>query len=111
MRRVYTAPDLAIATMLLHYLEHHLIRARVFNEHMSAVRFEVPFDAALPQIWVERDTDYERARALIKEFEQRPKSDGPDIACKHCNEPNPSQFESCWSCGQWLGVPSADSAA
>jgi hypothetical protein len=104
MRRVYTAGDLTLATLFVHFLEQHLIRAKVFNEHMFAVRLEVPYEAALPQVWVERDHDYARAKELVTEFESQRKDDAnqPDHNCSNCQESNPSNFDSCWKCGALL---------
>jgi uncharacterized paraquat-inducible protein A len=101
MKRVYTAGDLTLATLFVHFLEQHLIRAKVFNEHMFAVRLEVPYEAALPQVWVERDHDYARAKELAAEFELQRKQDAsqPDRACGSCHESNPGNFDSCWKCG------------
>jgi hypothetical protein len=103
LKRVYTALDLTNATLVSHHLQHHGIPARVFNEHMFAVRLEVPHDAAAPQVWIERDTDYERARSLVMAFENR-SANLPDVICHACGEVNPGGFEMCWKCGAQFAV-------
>ena len=62
---------------------------------------EVPYDAALPQVWVEKPADAERARALILEFLKAP-SAGPARRCPRCGEENPGSFDLCWACGAGL---------
>lgn len=102
MRRVYTASDLTLATLLLHRLEEHFIRARIFNEHMFSVRLEVPYEAALPQVWVEREQDYQRAKQLVAEFDALRHTMKPDTYCGKCGEENPGTFDCCWQCGESL---------
>ena len=62
---------------------------------------EIPLDAALPQVWVEKVDDAARARALIDEFLRAP-STGPARRCPRCAEDNPPSFDLCWSCGTGL---------
>jgi hypothetical protein len=73
----------------------------VFNANASSLAGELPIDASLPQVWVERDGDAERARALIEEF-HRTSAHGPARLCPHCAEENPGTFETCWACGRSL---------
>jgi hypothetical protein len=62
---------------------------------------EIPFEAALPQVWVEKPSDAERARALIDEFLRAPVAGSPR-KCPQCSEENPGSFDLCWSCGTGL---------
>jgi hypothetical protein len=62
---------------------------------------EIPFDAALPQVWVERPADAQRARALIEEFLHAPVASVPR-KCPQCSEENPGSFDLCWACGTGL---------
>jgi hypothetical protein len=55
----------------------------------------------LPQLWVERADDAERALALIDEFLHAPAA-GPTRKCPRCAEDNPGSFDLCWSCGAGL---------
>jgi hypothetical protein len=100
MKRVHTAVNLPEAHLLLHLLEHHGIRARVFNANASSLAGELPIDASLPQVWVEHARDAARARALIEEFLRA--SHGPPRKCPGCGEENPSSFDLCWNCGAGL---------
>ena len=97
MQRVYAAANLTEAYLLLHRLQHAGIAARVFNEHAVGAMGEIPFTHAYPELWVERDTDAARARAVIAEYERG--SNGADPwPCPHCGESNPPAFETCWRC-------------
>jgi hypothetical protein len=62
---------------------------------------ELPIDAALPQVWVEKPADAERARLLIDEFLRAPDA-GKPRKCPQCSEENPGSFDLCWSCGAGL---------
>jgi hypothetical protein len=59
---------------------------------------ELPVDAALPQIWVDRADQAERAREIIDTF-MRTTHLGPSRKCPRCQEENPGSFELCWNCG------------
>jgi hypothetical protein len=62
---------------------------------------EIPLEAALPQVWVEKPADAQRARALIDEFLRTPVA-GEPRKCPQCSEENPTSFDLCWSCGTGL---------
>jgi len=62
---------------------------------------ELPYEAALPQVWVERPDEAGRARALIHEFLNAPPTT-TSRKCPACAEDNPGSFDLCWSCGAGL---------
>ena len=74
---------------------------RIFNANASSVLGELPLEASLPQIWVERDDETARARELIDGYFRRTET-GPPIRCAACGEENPASFELCWNCGKGL---------
>ena len=57
---------------------------------------QLPIEAALPQVWVERADNAARARELIDTFLRS--TSGPPVTCPKCHEENPSTFDLCWSC-------------
>jgi hypothetical protein len=101
MRRVYIAHALLDAYLVRDLLNHAGIVARVLNEHARSGLGEIPFDAAQPQVWIDRDHDAERALILVREFERRRAIQGV-VYCRACGEENPANFELCWKCGQGL---------
>lgn len=78
------------------------VRARIFNANASSVMGELPFEVALPQVWVEKDDDAGRARGVIDDFMRAPAATGPARRCPGCAEDNPPSFDLCWSCGTGL---------
>jgi hypothetical protein len=102
MRRAYRAADLTDAYLLLHRLQHRGIAARVLNEHARGALGEIPFTHAGPEVWVEEDNDYERARLIVVEHESAG-TDAGTRRCAACGEDNPAGFETCWRCGRMLG--------
>lgn len=73
----------------------------MLNANASSLAGELPIEASLPQVWVEKDRDAARARELIDEY-LRASPNGPPRQCPHCGEENPGTFETCWSCGRSL---------
>ena len=73
----------------------------MLNANASSLAGELPIEASLPQVWVEKDHDAARARELIDEY-LRASPNGPPRRCPHCGEENPGTFETCWSCGRSL---------
>jgi len=59
---------------------------------------ELPIEASLPQLWVERDDDAPRAREVISAYFKGVPT-GPPVRCPGCGEENPPAFELCWKCG------------
>ena len=77
------------------------IRAHVFNEHASSIVGEVPPDVAQPQVWLERESDRERAQTLLERMEADARAAGTR-RCPVCNEDSPGNFDLCWNCGAGL---------
>ena len=66
MFRFYIARQRYDAYLLADRLKQAGIRAHVFNEHTSSIVGEVPPDIAQPQVWLERESDRERAETLLR---------------------------------------------
>jgi len=96
LKRVWAATNLPEAQLLADLLAEHGIRARVLNVNAQSLAGELPIEASLPQVWVDRPTDAARARELIDAYLRTPS--GAPITCPRCGEENPSAFELCWSC-------------
>ena len=98
MKKVFTASSLPEAQLLCDWLAGSGVRTRIFNANAASIAGELPIDASLPQLWVERPADAERARELIDAY-FRSRVTGPPVRCPQCSEENPSSFELCWACG------------
>lgn len=97
MKKVYSALNLPDAHIVANLLIQAGIVTRVFNANAAGALGELPVDSAQPQLWVERDNDEARARALIVAF-QSANIRTEQRACQSCGELNPGNFETCWNC-------------
>lgn len=98
MLRIYFAPTLPDAHLLLGLLAQAGIDARVFNENAQSVMGEIPFHQAWPEVWIMNEGDAKQARELIRLIEQ-PHPASSAAFCPHCHEDNPAHFHTCWNCG------------
>ena len=101
MKKVFTAASLPEAQLLSDWLADRGVRTRIFNSNAASIAGELPIDASLPQLWVERPGDAQRARELIEGY-FRARVTGPPVHCPKCGEDNPASFELCWACGAGL---------
>jgi len=95
--RIYVARQRYDAYLVRDRLNQAGIKAHVFNEHASSIVGDVPPDVAQPQVWIARDADEARARALLREMEADA-STTPHY-CRRCGEQSPGSFDLCWNCG------------
>ena len=93
MRRLTTAPNLALAADLL---THAGVATSVQRQYASSIAGEVPPDQTLPELWVHDPDLLERARSLLHELRHPPHR---RWACRGCHEIIDGPFEQCWNCG------------
>jgi hypothetical protein len=99
--KLYTATDLADATLLVDQLARSGVRARVRNAHLSSLAGELPFGQVLPEVWLERDGDAHAGSTILEDYVARKTLPiGEDRQCPECGEDNPANFELCWQCGE-----------
>ncbi len=101
MRRVYTAADLPDAHIVLGLLHQQGIAAQVLGEHARGGVGELPFAETYPEVWVERDEDFDRALAVVRGYEAAQPDTG-EVRCAVCGESSPAHFGVCWNCGAKL---------
>jgi len=107
-----TTSTLYEAQLILDLLSESLIRAEIRNENLVGLAGLLPEAATLPTIWVEHESNWERARAIVDEFEARRfEKLPPDITCAVCGETNPGNFELCWKCRAELPAGAARQAS
>ena len=99
MKRIATAESLAEIGHFRNVLEQNGIGCTVKNEQLSGALGEVPFLECLPELWVLRDADADRAERLIAELRQEAVG-GESWRCSRCKEENEAQFAACWNCGR-----------
>lgn len=107
MKRFFVAGNRIDAYLLRDRLLHSGITAHVFNEHAQSIVGDVPPDVANPQVWLDDDADFARAKAVLRDYHVERSRTG-QRHCTHCGEDNPATFDLCWKCG-WT-LPGADAA-
>ena len=102
MKRLFTATnsiDGANIEMLKGLLEDAEIPCMIRNEYLSSAMGEVPFLEASPELWILKDDDYPRARAMLETWRTTRIEVSEPWACADCGENIEGQFTSCWQCG------------
>jgi hypothetical protein len=83
---------------LKNVLEAEGIACRVRNELLSRLAGEVPFTECAMELHLVRESDRQRAEALLAVW-RRPPPPGPSWTCAACDETIEGQFGACWNCG------------
>ena len=96
MRRLVTAPNLAIATLWADMLTQGGFEASVQRAYASSIAGEVPPDQCLPEVWIMDDAQLEAARVLLQQLRHPPQR---HWVCRACGEHVDGPFEQCWRCG------------
>lgn len=96
MRRLTSAPNLALATLWADMLGQAGFEASVQRAWGSSIAGEIPPDQALPEIWIEDDAQLDAARRFLDELQHQPHR---VWACRGCGETVEGPFEQCWNCG------------
>ena len=103
MKKVYIAKHPTEAHMIKGLLESYGISCEVRGEALFGVRGEVPMTAdTLPSVWLYDDDDFEKARAIVADYDKGDKDHAPGKSswkCKKCGEVLEPQFTECWNCG------------
>ena len=96
MRRLTTAPNLAIATLWADLLCQGGFEASVQRAYASSIAGEVPPDQCLPEVWIMDDHRHAEALSLLAQLRNAP---ARHWVCPSCRERIDGPFEQCWSCG------------
>jgi hypothetical protein len=102
MRRLVSAPTLALATLWADMLTHGGIESTVQRAYASSIAGELPPDQALPEVWVMDDAQLEPARTLLAQLRHAPHR---HWVCPACAEMVDGPFEQCWNCGGPMPAP------
>ena len=97
---VYRAASIVDAQLVLDELKAAGLSVRISGSYLSGAIGEVP-PGDLISVWVESDRQYDRARAVVKEFEASQRDNGVEKPCPQCKEMLAPQFGKCWNCGAW----------
>ena len=98
MKKVTIADSLITINHYKNILISEGIPAFLRNEHLGGIIGEMPFQEVWPQLWVENDLDYDRAKQLIDAATIIEESPTASWQCSNCGEENEGQFAACWAC-------------
>jgi hypothetical protein len=96
MKRLTTAPNLALATLWADLLSHAGVATTVQRAYASSIAGQVPPDQTLPELWVEDEDRIHEARHLLHQLRHPLHR---LWACPGCHEVIDGPFEQCWNCG------------
>lgn len=99
--RVTICKNVAQAGMLKGLLEANGIACEMRGEYLSMATGELPFVECYPELWVEGDEDFKRAKEVLARWDSQEDSQHANWICKECGEENEGQFTLCWKCG-WV---------
>jgi hypothetical protein len=97
MKRIYSAPALAMVENVKNVLQLNGIRSTITNQYLSAGVGELPPIESWPQLWVAEE-DVERASEIIKATGKDLSEPQKTWVCPKCNEEVEDQFTECWNC-------------
>ncbi len=98
MKRLINCDSLFQAGHIKNILQQAGIDCLIKNEQLSGGLGEIPFLDCLPELWILRNKDFERAQSLLKSSCNANIS-GTPWGCMNCGEKNESHFAVCWKCG------------
>ncbi|MCW8872755.1 MAG: DUF2007 domain-containing protein [Xanthomonadales bacterium] len=98
MIKVYENFDFSRVGQMQSLLESHGIGTFIRNQYGSSVMGEVPFVEVVPQLYVLRERDVDRAIELLQLDLPRDNEAG-DWVCPECGIDVEGQFSRCWKCG------------
>jgi hypothetical protein len=96
--KVFENFDFSRVGQMQSLLESHGIKTFIRNQYGSSVMGEVPFVEVVPQLFVLRDSDVERAMALLQ-LDLPRTATADDWVCPECGVEVEGQFDRCWKCG------------
>ena len=119
LTRIYAAPVITLAHLMVSVLKQHGISAWVRNENLVSLTGILPFDQCQAEVWVQT-AQLDEALEVLKNFGPAERgqislaeTESPEgalsfaeggalalteRACPTCQEANPSHFEVCWAC-------------
>jgi hypothetical protein len=99
MLRLFSSIDLIAVSQLKDLLIREGIPAVVRNDILGGLSPEIPFTESFPELWIENDSDLQRAQAIKADWLKPQEISGASWTCPSCGESLDAQFTSCWNCG------------
>lgn len=100
MKRVFTATTMSgDQLMLKSLLDDANIPCMIRNENLSTALGELPLAECSPEIWIQNDEDYPRAKEIVDGWRKAEIENHGPWVCR-CGETIEGQFTSCWYCAR-----------
>lgn len=96
MRLTYKHENRGLVYSVKNILAINDIDCHVKNDFGNTMGAEFGIGNTLLELWVKEDSDYERAREIIKQ--QLHQKEQKPWTCPNCHEENAGQFAVCWNC-------------
>ncbi len=96
MKKLTSAPNLAIATLWADLLCNAGVPTTVQRAYNSSLAGQIPPDQALPELWLTDADHFDHATRLLADL-LCPVS--RHWLCSACRETIDGPFEQCWNCG------------
>jgi hypothetical protein len=97
MKKLYTHENRMIIFNLKNVMQGEDIHSVVMNEYSSGGAGDLSTFDTWPELWIEDDTQFDRAESILKNIISNPVDD--DWFCRGCQEKNDVAFKLCWRCG------------
>lgn len=94
MKLIYTHENRLLVELAKSKLEIAGIAVFLKNEFAQGGSGELAPHQTWPELWLERERDYERASQLLADVE----SEQSAWHCPDCGEQNGAAFDFCWQC-------------
>ncbi|MFH0813995.1 MAG: DUF2007 domain-containing protein [Pseudomonadota bacterium] len=99
MKTVYSAPNIALVSLIKNILEGRGIECWIKNEFLAGAVGELPPIECWPQLCVD-DDKFSEASHVVEEALSSETDATKDWECKSCGEDIEGQFTECWNCGK-----------
>jgi hypothetical protein len=97
MKLIYTHPNRLIVENIKNLLENDGIEVILQNQYAGGGVGELAPIDAWPELWLAKESDLERAMALMESVKN---TETEKWVCKNCGEENGGSFEMCWACAK-----------
>ena len=98
MKKLFSHENRIIVFNLRNVLEGEGINSHVVNEFAAGGAGDLPTFDTWPELWIDDESQFERARAIIDKILSDERRD--EWFCRACGEKIDAAFHICWSCGQ-----------
>jgi hypothetical protein len=94
MKRIYSAPSIAMVGHLKNVLEIYGIETELRNEYPGG---QLPPIECWPELWVDDDREMEASKVVTEALAEQERQADP-WTCAHCGEEVEGSFAECWNC-------------